>query len=447
MFRARYPRFAAPIGLLLLAGCQGGPTSTNPNQPPPSTGPSLTLVPTSINISAGDPAVTFSALVQNSSETVTWTLSGPGSVTPLSGPNTLYTPPESVGSAQGASLTATFGTTGATATAPIAIYPESVTPPAEPPPAPPPTDPPTNPPPPTDPDTTPPTVTSIEPANDATGVANDANIVITFSERMDQVATQEAYTSADLPAGAVSFTWNEAGTVLTVTPNSPLEYASGEERPAKRYSFAVTGAARDVAGNALVPVLSGFTTLKRIEVALVSQAARDGYVFSRPGVVDAGFPIIRVGDWLTNEGVRGFLSFDLAGVPEGVGGEALEEAKLYVYKEEVRGSPYVSLGFIVLEHVNYGPSLDEGDYRAPRLADLGAFDGPGSPSRESPYREADVLSAVRDDLLRRSERGSRSQYRLSFPVETDNDGENDLVVFSSGEATNKPELRLTYLVP
>lgn len=142
MLRARSFHFTALVGLLLLAGCQGSPTPTNPNPPPTSTGPSLTLSPASININAGAAAITFSALVQNSSESVTWTLSGPGTVNQPKGSRTRYIPPENVESAQSASLTATLGTTGIAATAIIAIYPASVTPPPNPPSGPPPSQPP-----------------------------------------------------------------------------------------------------------------------------------------------------------------------------------------------------------------------------------------------------------------------------------------------------------------
>lgn len=134
------------VSLLILAGCQT--QGTGPTDPPPSASPTLVLSPASININAGDAPATFSAIVQNSSESVTWTFSGPGSVTLFSGPMTTYTPPEDVGSVQSGSLTATLGTTGVSATAAIVIYPADVTPPSEPPPP----DPPTNPDPPTDPD-------------------------------------------------------------------------------------------------------------------------------------------------------------------------------------------------------------------------------------------------------------------------------------------------------
>lgn len=101
---------------------------------------------------------------------------------------------------------------------------------------------------------------------------------------------------------------------------------------------------------------------------------------------------------------------------------------------------------VALNHVSYGPSLDGGDYDTPSLADLGMIDSELTPI--SAYRTADVLSAVRNDLDHREARGSRSQYRLSFPKQTNTDSKNDFVAFTAGEsATNPPLLKLSYLTP
>ena len=132
--------------LLVLAACSQAPSSPTANSPTAST-PTLALTPASVNVNAGNPAMFFSANVQNSGETVTWTYSGPGSVAP-SGMAASYTPPKKVTATESGTLTATLGSTGISATAPIVIYPANVTPPAEPPPTTPnpPSNPPANPP-------------------------------------------------------------------------------------------------------------------------------------------------------------------------------------------------------------------------------------------------------------------------------------------------------------
>jgi hypothetical protein len=113
-------RFLPLVALTLLISCQGSD--------PPDDTPSLILTPPSLSVNAGDAATTFVATVQNSTETVTWSYSGPGSITPSSGSTTSYTPPTSIDSTQSGSLTAVLGSTGVSATAPIVVYPADVDP-------------------------------------------------------------------------------------------------------------------------------------------------------------------------------------------------------------------------------------------------------------------------------------------------------------------------------
>src|SRR5690606_35522527 len=67
-------------------------------------------------------------------------------------------------------------------------------------------------------DTTPPTVAGTDPANSATNVAANSNILIGFSEPMNKTATQAALSVSPTVAGA--FSWNGAGTILTFNPNA-----------------------------------------------------------------------------------------------------------------------------------------------------------------------------------------------------------------------------------
>lgn len=115
-------------------------------------------------------------------------------------------------------------------------------------------------------DLTPPTIISISPEDGAKGVPSDSPIVITFSEPMDHVSTEAAYESATLPAGRVTFDWNDDSTVLTVLPIDGLQYASGTtpSSPAKVYSIAISSTAEDRAGNQLEDVAWSFATLRTI---------------------------------------------------------------------------------------------------------------------------------------------------------------------------------------
>ena len=60
--------------------------------------------------------MTFTATLNNTTGTVSWTLSGPGSIDPATGATTSYTPPASVASATTATLTASSGSLTSSAT-------------------------------------------------------------------------------------------------------------------------------------------------------------------------------------------------------------------------------------------------------------------------------------------------------------------------------------------
>jgi serine protease AprX len=95
------------------------------------------------------------------------------------------------------------------------------------------------------PDTTAPTISSVSPADGATGVAVNANVSMTFSETMDTAATQAAFSlvkSSDSSSVAGGFSWS--GNTMTFDPSGDLE--KGVEYTAK-----MTTEAKDTAGNAL----------------------------------------------------------------------------------------------------------------------------------------------------------------------------------------------------
>ncbi len=116
-------------------------------------------------------------------------------------------------------------------------------------------------------DTTPPSIVSVTPASGQTGVAKDANIVVTFSEAMNQASAQSAFQSSELGAGTI--TWNAGGTVMTVNPNADLTYTSS----GKSYSFQITTTATDLKGNALsTPASVTFKTFRQLSATLPIKA-------------------------------------------------------------------------------------------------------------------------------------------------------------------------------
>ena len=98
--------------LLLAVACGGGSGNNNGG----GNNPSLAISPASSTVIAGGSPVNFTATLANTTGTVSWALSGPGSIDPATGDTTSYTPPASVASSTTATLTATSGTLTASAT-------------------------------------------------------------------------------------------------------------------------------------------------------------------------------------------------------------------------------------------------------------------------------------------------------------------------------------------
>src|SRR5215468_6044793 len=110
MSNARWLTSASLLCLLLgCGGSSGNPDAGNPN-PNPSPNPSLSVSPTTRTVVAGGSPVNFTSALVDATGTVSWALSGPGSINPTTGSSTSYTPPASVGSPTTATLTATSGT-------------------------------------------------------------------------------------------------------------------------------------------------------------------------------------------------------------------------------------------------------------------------------------------------------------------------------------------------
>ena len=94
-------------------------------------------------------------------------------------------------------------------------------------------------------DTTAPTVTSTSPAAGATGIAATTNVSVTFSEPMDKVSAQSAFSlvkSADGSGVSGTFSWS--GNTMTFDPAADLTAGAG-------YTATVSTGAKDTAGNPL----------------------------------------------------------------------------------------------------------------------------------------------------------------------------------------------------
>lgn len=177
-------------------------------------------------------------------------------------------------------------------------------------------------------------------------------------------------------------------------------------------------------------------------IVFPSSAALDGQVRSDSVATSAGGSP-RTGDDASNLAYRQFYSFDLSRLPAGI---SIRSATLRLYQANVTvASPYggSALGSVVVDHMDYGPSLDGTDYGLGALsADIGTL----SSDSAQGYKTLDVESRVRLDL--NSARG-RSQYRLRFsPLGTNGDSVSNYAQFSDAEdsccvANRPPQLVIT----
>lgn len=177
-------------------------------------------------------------------------------------------------------------------------------------------------------------------------------------------------------------------------------------------------------------------------VVLNSQGALDGYRLNNGDgstseqILVGNGRIYEDGDELVS---RGFFSFDTSSIPAGA---TIESVHLEFYQRTIEGDPYPTLGNLVLDHVDYGASLDAGAYDAPALhsAVLAQMT-----SANSWYALADptITMWVEDNLAAGR---SRFQLRLRFAQETDGDNEQDLVLIEPGEGPpgHAPRLTIVY---
>jgi hypothetical protein len=105
------------------------------------------------------------------------------------------------------------------------------------------------------PDLTTATVSSVVPANSATGVLTTAPIQVQFSKMMDvlTLTTQTVTITNGSTVVPATLTFNANGTMMTITPTSALSTSTA-------YTLQVTSGALDLEGGALTAFKSTFTT-------------------------------------------------------------------------------------------------------------------------------------------------------------------------------------------
>lgn len=190
-----------------------------------------------------------------------------------------------------------------------------------------------------------------------------------------------------------------------------------------------------IAGVSLVGGCKDDTTagnLVRDSVTIVATAGLDGFVISdSTGSALGGSPMVGDVDALApGKGYRMLFSFDLTAVPTGA---VVDSARLRLFLAGHSTNPFVELGNVIVDHVDYGATFEGSDYFAGALtADIGTI----AADTALGYKSLLVTSAVQADL---SAARTRSQYRLRFATaDGNNDGTSDFVSFGDAELSLGP---------
>jgi hypothetical protein len=287
-----------------------------------------------------------------------------------------------------------------------------------------------------------PLVSSSVPANEAVGVRRDTSLSIAFSKPMDRASVEAAFVLGNLPAGAVTFHWDAAGTLLNIVLGVPLEYASGadpNQLAALRYGYSLSSVAQDLSGRPLPETHLSFSTLREVQLSVSAEqdAALSGNwrsddIYGTDSCAPGGANIC-VGDssFGPNASYRGFLSYDLSALAAAL---ELTQATLEIPVASILGTPFTGLGPLGLEHTSFTAIAPEAF-----LASASPSIASAASAQAGTALSLDVLAAVQADLAG----GGLSQYRLRFQTASDADAATDLLFLQRTSAA----LRVSYLLP
>ena len=144
------------------------------------------------------------------------------------------------------------------------------------------------------------------------------------------------------------------------------------------------------------------------------------------------------GDQNGNLQVKGFLSFDISGIPAGA---TITSATLGLTDNSiVGGAPFATLGSLRVYNVDYGTSLTVSDFNGPRLSTVWSGSSPPSDVMDVKSELANAVASGKNNL----------QFRIEFGTATDNDGAYERIVFNNptllyfySTPASKPDLKIT----
>ena len=151
----------------------------------------------------------------------------------------------------------------------------------------------------------------------------------------------------------------------------------------------------------------------------------DGFVDDHGFVETAGWlGGILIGDNSGNATAQGFLTFDLAAIPAGA---QILEATLEIRQFNVSGTPYASMGSLLVDHVDVGGTLDASDWGAT------ALDGNFATASQTDALGV-LLVDVRDPIQADVFAGrTKSSFRLGFTALSDGDNAQDTAHIQDSE--------------
>ena len=135
-----------------------------------------------------------------------------------------------------------------------------------------------------------------------------------------------------------------------------------------------------------------------------------------------------VGDNANDGAFSMFVSFANLAIPAQA---RIVSATLRLHQGKVVGAPYAKLGALIVDHVDYGPTLDGADYfgATPITLNIGAISTTAAPG----YKTLDVTAAVAAD---RAAYRTRSQFKVRPSIlATNGDKTPDYAEFNDGGNT------------
>lgn len=258
---------------------------------------------------------------------------------------------------------------------------------------------------------------------------------------MSRDSVPGAIETDNIPMAGAAFVWSETDSVVSIALPRPLELATGAD-PARVdatcYSYRVSEAALDAAGQPIEPGSVGFCTARHINQLLPPVLDRDSSGnFRSDGSYGDGTCAqlgngVCVGDsgFAANAEYRGFATFDSSAVPASI---ELLSAELRVGVRNIFGAPFPELGDLLIDQVPFA-TIGPGLFANPDAVTVGSL--------RSPIAAGTTISADLEAAIL-APSGPRTQLRLRFSAGTDGDGVSDHIVAGSDTL----ELRVDYLTP